>query len=43
VEVSHKFAEESALFDDDHLVSLAGLVPVIHQPRVETQSHQPKQ
>jgi len=29
VQVSHRFAEESAIFDDDHLVSLAGLVPVM--------------
>jgi hypothetical protein len=29
VRVSHRFAEESALFDDDHLVSPAGLVPVM--------------
>jgi hypothetical protein len=29
VQVSHKFAGESAMFDDDHLVSLAGLVPVM--------------
>lgn len=29
MQVSHRFAEESALFDDDHLVSLAGLVPVM--------------
>jgi hypothetical protein len=29
VQVSHRFAEESATFDDDHLVSLAGLVPVM--------------
>jgi hypothetical protein len=29
VQVSHKFAADSAVFDDDHLVSLAGLVPVM--------------
>ncbi|GAB3001273.1 IS1380 family transposase [Amycolatopsis acidiphila] len=29
MQVSHRFAEESAIFDDDHLVSLAGLVPVM--------------
>ncbi len=29
MQVSHRFAEESALFDDDHLVSPAGLVPVM--------------
>ena len=29
VQVWHKFAMESAVFDDDHLVSLAGLVPVM--------------
>ncbi len=29
VQVSHKFAVESAVFDDDNLVSLAGLVPVM--------------
>jgi hypothetical protein len=27
--VSHRFAAESAVFDDDHLVSCAGLVPVM--------------
>jgi hypothetical protein len=29
VQVSHRFAGESAVFDDDSLVSLAGLVPVM--------------
>jgi hypothetical protein len=29
VQVSHRFAAESAVFDDDHLVSCAGLVPVM--------------
>jgi hypothetical protein len=29
VQVSHGFAAESAVFDDDHLVSCAGLVPVM--------------
>jgi hypothetical protein len=29
VQVSHKFAMESAVFDDDNLVSCAGLVPVM--------------
>jgi hypothetical protein len=29
VQVSHKFAAESAVFDDDNLVSCAGLVPVM--------------
>jgi Transposase DDE domain group 1 len=29
VQVSHRFAAESAVFDDDHLVSYAGLVPVM--------------
>jgi hypothetical protein len=29
VQVSHRFAAESAVFDDDHLVSCAGLVPVL--------------
>ena len=29
MQVSHKFAADSAVFDDDHLVSLAGLVPVM--------------
>jgi hypothetical protein len=29
VQVSHRFAAESAVFDDEHLVSLAGLVPVM--------------
>ncbi len=29
VQVSHRFAADSAMFDDDHLVSLAGLVPVM--------------
>jgi Transposase DDE domain group 1 len=29
VQVSHKFAVESAVFDDDNLVSCAGLVPVM--------------
>jgi hypothetical protein len=29
VRVSHRFAAESAVFDDDHLVSCAGLVPVM--------------
>jgi hypothetical protein len=29
VQVSHRFAVESAVFDDDHLVSCAGLVPVM--------------
>ncbi len=29
VEVSHNFAAASALFDDEHLVSCAGLVPVM--------------
>ena len=29
VQVSHNFAAESAVFDDEHLVSCAGLVPVM--------------
>jgi hypothetical protein len=29
VQVSHRFAAKSAVFDDDHLVSCAGLVPVM--------------
>ena len=29
VQVSHRFATESAVFDDDNLVSSAGLVPVM--------------
>jgi hypothetical protein len=29
VQVSHRFTAESAVFDDDHLVSCAGLVPVL--------------
>ena len=29
MQVSHRFAAESAVFDDDHLVSSAGLVPVM--------------
>ena len=29
VKVSHRFAAGSAVFDDDHLVSYAGLVPVM--------------
>jgi hypothetical protein len=29
VQVSHRFAAESAVFDEDTLVSLAGLVPVM--------------
>ena len=29
VQVSHSFAAGSAVFDDDHLVSYAGLVPVM--------------
>src|ERR1700758_1807139 len=29
VQVSHRFSAESAVFDDDHLVSCAGLVPVM--------------
>ncbi|MBF6302878.1 IS1380 family transposase [Nocardia amamiensis] len=29
MQVSHRFAAESAVFDDDNLVSLAGLVPVM--------------
>lgn len=29
VQVSHRFVADSAIFDDDHLVSLAGLVPVM--------------
>src|SRR5271168_4201534 len=29
VQVSHRFAAESAVFDDDNLVSCAGLVPVM--------------
>lgn len=29
MQVSHNFTPESALFDDDHLVSCAGLVPVM--------------
>jgi hypothetical protein len=28
VQVSHRFAAESAVFDDAHLVSVAGLIPV---------------
>jgi hypothetical protein len=29
VRVSHRFDRDSAVFDDDNLVSLAGLVPVM--------------
>ena len=29
MQVSHRFAAESAVFDEDTLVSLAGLVPVM--------------
>jgi hypothetical protein len=29
VQVSHNFTASSAVFDDDHLVSCAGLVPVM--------------
>ncbi|MGO9507774.1 MAG: IS1380 family transposase, partial [Mycobacterium sp.] len=29
MQVSHSFAAESAVFDDEHLVSCAGLVPVM--------------
>ena len=29
VQVSHRFGPDSAVFDDDHLVSCAGLVPVM--------------
>ncbi|MGH3561620.1 MAG: IS1380 family transposase [Mycobacterium sp.] len=29
MQVSHRFAADSAVFDDDHLVSCAGLVPVM--------------
>jgi hypothetical protein len=29
VQVSHRFALDGAVFDDDNLVSLAGLVPVM--------------
>ncbi|MBU8824924.1 IS1380-like element ISMsm12 family transposase [Mycolicibacterium goodii] len=29
MELSHRFAASSAVFDDDHLVSIAGLVPVM--------------
>ena len=29
MKVSHKFSAGSAVFDDDHLVSCAGLVPVM--------------
>jgi hypothetical protein len=29
VQVSHRFVAESAMFDDQNLVSLAGLVPVV--------------
>ena len=29
VQVSHRFTASSAVFDDDHLVSCAGLVPVM--------------
>ena len=29
VQVSHNFTPDSAVFDDDNLVSLAGLVPVM--------------
>ena len=29
VQVSHRFSVDSAVFDDDHLVSCAGLVPVM--------------
>ncbi len=29
MEVSHRFAADSAVFDDEHLVSCAGLVPVM--------------
>jgi hypothetical protein len=39
VRVSHRFTEESALFDDDHLVSLAGLVPVM---TLADQTHLPQ-
>ena len=29
MQVSHRFAPDSAVFDDDNLVSYAGLVPVM--------------
>ena len=29
MQVSHRFLPDSAVFDDDNLVSLAGLVPVM--------------
>ncbi len=29
VQVSHRFSADSVVFDDDHLVSCAGLVPVM--------------
>ena len=29
MKVSHRFKADAALFDDDHLVSCAGLVPVM--------------
>src|SRR5262245_17460547 len=29
VQVSHRFAPTSVVFDDDHLVSCAGLIPVM--------------
>ena len=29
MQVSHRFSPASAVFDDDHLVSCAGLVPVM--------------
>lgn len=29
MKVSHKFIEDSAVFDEDHIVSCAGLVPVM--------------
>jgi hypothetical protein len=39
VQVSHNFTPASAVFDEDHLVSCAGLVPVM---TLATQSHLPQ-
>ncbi|HEY1971422.1 MAG TPA: IS1380 family transposase, partial [Pseudonocardia sp.] len=39
MQVSHRFVADSAMFDDDHLVSLAGLVPVM---TLAEQTHLPQ-
>lgn len=39
MKVSHRFAAASAVFDDEHLVSCAGLVPVM---TLATQTGLPK-